>query len=109
MGDTNSACDKWPAGEPNFGGPFPTRTWSRAEGIICVGTAESRALAKKIEILHYKKNSANLTKKQKWAQLAKGTSHNKKKAWATQTQTFTDPNVNNLVENGNNSLEGCPL
>ena len=98
---SNPACDKWPNGGPN-----PTRTWTRGEGDVCSGTSESRALEKKIEVLQYKNNSAHLTKKQKWAQLAKGKSHNKKQSWATQTQTYTDPNVNNFTRTGN-SLR-CP-
>lgn len=100
---SNPACDKWPNGGPN-----PTRTWTRAEGDVCSGTAESRALERKIEVLQYKNNSAHLTKKQKWAQLAKGKSHNKKQSWATQTQTYTNPNVNNLPQVRNNLLCSVP-
>ena len=101
---SNPACDKWPNGGPN-----PTRTWTRGEGDVCSGTSESRALEKKIEVLQYKNNSAHLTKKQKWAQLAKGKSHNKKQSWATQTQTYTDPNVNNFTRTGNSLRCPCPV
>ena len=94
MSNTNPACNNWPATAPFFGGPFPTRTWFRAGGAPCSGTAATRALAKKTEVLQYKGNSAQLTQKQKWAQFAKGKSHNKKQAWASQTQTVTNPNVN---------------
>ena len=101
---SNNACDKWPATSPFFGGPFPTRTWSRDSGPGCTGTAATRALAHKTVVLQYKKNSARLTNKQKWAQLAKGKSHNKKQAWASQTSTVTNPNVNNLPQKGLFSL-----
>ena len=104
MSNTNPACNKWPATAPFFGGPFPTRTWFRAGGAPCSGTAATRALAKKTEVLQYKGNSAQLTQKQKWAQFAKGKSHNKKQAWASQTQTVTNPNVNNLPQRGPFSL-----
>jgi hypothetical protein len=59
--------------------------------------------------LQYKGNSAQLTQKQKWAQIAKGKSHNKKQAWASQTQTVTNPNVNNLTQVRNTLIcEECP-
>ena len=41
-------------------------------------------------------NDANLTKKQKWSQIARGVSHHKKKSWATQTDTATNPNIQGL-------------
>ena len=104
MSNTNPACNNWPATAPFFGGPFPTRTWFRAGGAPCSGTAATRALAKKTEVLQYKGNSAQLTQKQKWAQIAKGKSHNKKQSWASQTQTVTNPNVNNLTQVRNTLL-----
>ncbi len=104
MSNTNPACNKWPATAPFFGGPFPTKTWFRAGGAPCSGTAATRALAKKTEVLQYKGNSAQLTQKQKWAQIAKGKSHNKKQSWASQTQTVTNPNVNNLLQVRNTLL-----
>jgi hypothetical protein len=47
-------------------------------------------------ILQYKGNSANLTKSQKYAQLAKGFSSSRKNCYASQTETYTNPNVGNL-------------
>ena len=47
-------------------------------------------------ILQYKANSANLTKSQKYAQLAKGFSSSRKNCYASQTETYTNPNVGNL-------------
>jgi hypothetical protein len=108
MSNTNPACNKWPATAPFFGGPFPTRTWFRAGGAPCSGTAATRALAKKTEVLQYKGNSAQLTQKQKWAQIAKGKSHNKKQSWASQTQTVTNPNVNNLPQVRNTLICSVP-
>ncbi len=108
MSNTNPACNKWPATAPFFGGPFPTKTWFRAGGAPCSGTAATRALAKKTEVLQYKGNSAQLTQKQKWAQIAKGKSHNKKQSWASQTQTVTNPNVNNLLQVRNTLLCSVP-
>ena len=48
-------------------------------------------------ILQYKGNSAQLTKKQKYTQLAKGFGPGRTKVFATQTQTYTNPNTTGLV------------
>lgn len=47
-------------------------------------------------ILQYKKNSSNLTKNQKYSQIAKGNWINRTKTYATQSQTYTNPNTNYL-------------
>jgi hypothetical protein len=47
-------------------------------------------------ILQYKGNSSQLTKKQKYTQLAKGLGPNRTKVFATQTQTYTNPNTTGL-------------
>ena len=47
-------------------------------------------------ILQYKKNSSNLTKNQRYAQIAKG-SWVGKQSYATQSQTYTNPNTNSLL------------
>jgi len=47
-------------------------------------------------ILQYKKNSGNLTKNQRYAQIAKGMWTNRTTTWATQTESYTNPNTNNL-------------
>jgi len=56
--------------------PYPTRTWSRIDNILCTNIPPDKAyemdVQKKRIILQYKKNSANLTKNQKYAQIAKG-------------------------------------
>jgi len=51
---------------------------------------------KKGNILQYKQNSANLTQKQIYAQIAKKQWVNRNTTWATQTESFTDPNVKSL-------------
>ena len=47
-------------------------------------------------ILQYKGNSSRLTKSQKYTQLAKGFGPNRKKVFATQSQTYTNPNITGL-------------
>jgi len=53
-------------------------------------------MRRKAEIFKYKKNSADQTQKQRYALLAKGVNLYRKKCWATQSATYTNPNVNNL-------------
>jgi hypothetical protein len=48
-------------------------------------------------ILQYKGNSAGLTKNQRYAQLAKGNGPNRTKVFATQSQTYTNPNTSGLL------------
>jgi hypothetical protein len=48
-------------------------------------------------ILQYKKNSSNLTKQQRYSQIAKGLWTNRTKSWASQTQTSTNPNTSSLL------------
>jgi hypothetical protein len=48
-------------------------------------------------ILQYKGNSSRLTKNQKYTQLAKGFGPNRTKVFATQTQTYTNPNTTGLL------------
>ena len=52
---------------------------------------------RKVEILKYKKNSAQLSKAQQYS-MASRNALTRKKSWATQTQTYTDPNVDKLPE-----------
>jgi hypothetical protein len=52
---------------------------------------------RKAEILKYKINSAQLSAAQQYSMAARN-AFTRKKSWATQTQTFTNPNVNNLPE-----------
>jgi hypothetical protein len=52
---------------------------------------------RKVEILKYKINSAQLSVAQQYTMLSRN-ALTRKKTWATQTQTYTNPNVNNLPE-----------
>jgi hypothetical protein len=47
-------------------------------------------------VLQYKGNSSRLTKTQKYTQLAKGFGPNRTKVFATQSQTYTNPNTTGL-------------
>jgi len=47
-------------------------------------------------ILQYKGNSSRLTKNQKYTQIIKGLGSNKTKLFATQTQSYTNPNTTGL-------------
>jgi titin len=95
----------------NVPGPPP---WSRAGGNNCpncdsnYGTSACGDTIKpystyalderrKAEILKYKKNGAQMSKAQQYSMLSRNALTHKK-TWATQTQTYTNPNVNNLPE-----------
>jgi len=54
-------------------------------------------MLQKGNVLQYKNNSANLTKKQKYSQIAKGLGNSRKKCYASQTQTYTNPNTSSLL------------
>jgi hypothetical protein len=47
-------------------------------------------------ILQYKKYSANITKMQRYSQIARGNWTNRNTTWATQTQSTTSPNTKSL-------------
>ena len=50
------------------------------------------AVYKKGNILQYKKNSSDLTKKQRYAQIAKGMWTNRTKTWSSQSESVSNPN-----------------
>lgn len=99
--------------------PNPPRVWSRVQNqctyvepgstysesyIPLSGQTVSQAQANyeeklyyKGNILQYKGNSASLTKKQKYSQLARCAGPNRTKVFATQSQTYTNPNTNGLL------------
>ena len=98
--------------------PEPPRAWYRVENACSstnIGNTYSQDLfayyervaqLNKGNVLQYKKNSSNLTKKQQYAQVAKGMWTNRTKTWATQSDTYTNPNTTglqrvNYVETGN--------
>jgi len=80
--------------------PTPTRAWSRVQNPI----TESAIFEKKYidntnykgNILQYKGNSSRITQNQKYTQLAKGLWCNRKKTYATQSETYSNPNVNSM-------------
>jgi hypothetical protein len=102
--------------------PSPTRAWSRVQS-LCTYTnpisnyssvfipltnqtvSQAQAdyeekLQYKGNILQYKGNSARLTKSQNYSQLAKGSGPNRTKVYATQSQTYSNPNTTGLLKVG---------
>jgi hypothetical protein len=88
--------------------PIPPRVWSRVQNPCSVTTDPAassnfaraeydRQMLLKGNILQYKKNSSNLTKKQRYTQIAKGMWTNRTKTWATQSDTYTNPNTTSLL------------
>ena len=99
--------------------PRPPRVWSRVQSqctfintstntsifLPLTGKTGTQAEADyqkqmllKGNILQYKNNSSNLTKNQKYTQICKGMWTNRTKSYATQTQTYTNPNTSNLQQ-----------
>lgn len=99
--------------------PIPARVWSRVQNPCVYNvlsdnsytayiplTNQTVSLAQanyqekllyKGNILQHKKNSSQLTKKQKYTQIVKGLGPNRKKSYATQSQTYTNPNTTGLL------------
>ncbi len=114
--------------------PNPPRVWSRVQnqcslitdtnqnnngevvlpyaGIVVPATEYYNKLAQinKGNILQYKANSAQLTKQQIYSQMAKGMWTNRNTTWATQSQSYTNPNTQSLKRSGaiNITTEGVP-
>ena len=101
--------------------PVPTREWSRVQNsctyftgsppetvkVPLIGTtipfsalAYQVALINKGNVLQYKKNSSNLSKQQIYTQIAKGMWTNRNTTWATQSLTYTNPNIQHLKRVG---------
>ena len=87
--------------------PEPPRAWYRVENACSSSSStindtnnasyiERVAQLNKGNVLQYKKNSSNLTKKQQYAQVAKGMWTNRTKTWATQSETYSNPNTTGL-------------
>ena len=96
--------------------PIPPRVWSRVQNRCLFEqglTTETRILAKG-NVLQYKKNSSNLTKQQKYSQIAKGYWTSRRKCFASQTQTYTNPNtasfkrINSINIPFPNNIVGAP-
>jgi hypothetical protein len=87
---------------PNYN-PVPPRAWSRVENRCAFDenvplNTNLNQILKKGNILQYKKNSSNLTQKQRYSQIAKGKWTNRTTTWASQTQTTSNPNTLNLQQ-----------
>jgi len=101
--------------------PVPPRQWSRVQNscaydtesppetikVPLIGTtipfsalAYQTALINKGNVLQYKKNSSNLNKQQIYTQIAKGMWTNRNTTWATQSQTYSNPNTQHLKRIG---------
>ena len=97
--------------------PNPSRVWSRVQGIctdpptdfsefIYIPESNSYitvlqrneivAMLNKGNVLQYKKNSSNITKQQRYSQIATGNWTNRTTTWASQSVTTTMPNTQNL-------------
>jgi hypothetical protein len=63
---------------------------------------------KKSNILQYKANSSNLTKKQQYSLIAQSKWKNRTKTWATQSMKYTNPNTTNLPKVGNSLICSSP-
>lgn len=99
---------------PNDFVPDPPRLWSRFENNcnICstgeCGANGELAMRRKAEILQYNQNNKNtLTKAQKWSKISRNNGLFKKKSFATQTLTFTDPNTSTFPDVNNNIIVNC--
>jgi len=88
--------------------PIPPRAWTRVDN-RCASDAQTgydvliqqrAAQLNKGNVLQYKKNSSNLTKSQRYSQIVKGHWTNRTKTWATQSETYTNPNTSNLKRVG---------
>lgn len=101
--------------------PNPTREWSRVQNSCGLTTEEPpktvklpilninvpysavsyyAALLKKGNVLQYKNNSSNLSKQQRYSQIAKGMWTNRNTTWATQSYSYTNPNTLSLKRTG---------
>ena len=87
--------------------PVPPKLWYRYENRCAYELTlpqqqqqqqqqETVAMLYKGNILQYKKNSANITKQQRYSQIARGNWTNRNTTWATQTQSATSPNTKSL-------------
>jgi hypothetical protein len=94
--------------------PQPPREWSRFStpctaltSSVTPQTAYNLAMLAKGNVLQYKKNSSNITKNQRYSQIARGSWTNRNTTWATQSATYTNPNTSSLKRNGySGSVDG---
>ena len=104
-----------PACIPQDGGPQPPRLWSRATEDCIPTTGQNNVtqqdldMRRKAEILQYKNNNSNMSRRQLWARTIKGHGPSGNRTWATQSAdgTYTNPNIDNLEKSGAFTLR-CP-
>ena len=99
----------------DFSNPYSSRLWSRYKppdpadfGLTSGAGTQTYAKLderRKCEILKYKKNASNMTKKEQFAAAARG-SLLPKRGFAIQTDTTTNPNIAGLTQIGNVLI--CP-
>ena len=85
--------------------PTPTKVWNRVQNSCSLDVSsnlsffdsQQQQMLYKGNILQYKGNSSSITKNQRYAQIAKGKWSNRKKSWATQSDTYSNPNTSNLL------------
>ena len=85
--------------------PNPTKVWSRVQHSCSLDASNNstfffdprQQMLYKGNILQYKKNSSSITKNQRYAQIAKGKWTNRTKTWATQSDTYSNPNTSSLL------------
>jgi len=115
-----------------FYNPVPPREWSRVQNQCTYLTgsppttinvpllgitvpfnalAYQVALINKGNVLQYKKNSSNLTKNQRYSQIAKGMWTNRNTTWATQSDKYSNPNTQSLKRVGAETIlvNGIPI
>jgi len=74
--------------------------WSRTEAKYIEPSESVRQqlqMQKKGDVLQYNNNNFKLTKTQKYAQLVKGINSYRRKSFATQSETYTNPNFTNPI------------
>jgi hypothetical protein len=100
--------------------PQPTRVWSRVQNACSTNNVNNftnsliysnlsnqyvtsniyereKQMIQKGNVLQYKKNSSNLTKNQRYSKIANGQGANRTKTWATQSETYSNPNTCSLL------------
>lgn len=98
---SSQCCAKWSSNLPFNGGPFPQRLWSRAQRDCFITneniTKKDLEMRRKSEVLEYKYNSSQLTKKQQYAKIAKGINPYK-------IQNFSNRNIEPCDINTNTNI-----
>lgn len=105
--------------------PNPPREWSRVQNQCTYLTGEPPktinvpllgstvpfpllyyqvALINKGNVLQYKKNSSNLTKLQRYSKIATGSWTNRNTTWASQSDKYSNPNIQSLKRVGGENV-----